>query len=423
LELLASCPRQIRHHVKKIMRRSPSCGQYILFAFGLLFFNVLFLLLLQQVMRTTSPFPQIPSDYKYPPLNLATNYNIQNKKQNSQDFPQIQHRIFEESPNTKAKEFKQHDPDNTLKDDSVPKPYETQSQTNIVNREEDSKTKDNVIVDIRKQEAVAVEKKSSKKRVTLLIGILSAPSYRNRRDLIRQTWFRLGAEHKGEGWIATFIIGTQELSSSQLAALQEENEQFHDLTFVPMRDAYSALSLKVLLFFKHCLENYDFDYLLKTDDDAFVRPDTLMKYIKYFPKTRLYMGTYRDYKGKIGPIQESRLPQVYAGGAGYILSPDCVQYLVECYFVYHKELIVYEDLLMGYWLGTINVKLMYPPIFFECDEDAVLMHYIHGEQFKTIYERVIRGEKSMCDQKRIEKDRELAAKLGEDAATIWQRNH
>jgi hypothetical protein len=102
-------------------------------------------------------------------------------------------------------------------------------------------------------------------------------------------------------------------------------------------DEFVLCILQVLMFFKYCLENYDFDYLFKTDDDSFVRPDTLMKHIHYFPKTRVYMGTYRyvlgilsnclpslscyslvvcvcsDYKGKIGPIQETRLPQVYAG--------------------------------------------------------------------------------------------------------------
>lgn len=63
--------------------------------------------------------------------------------------------------------------------------------------------------------------------------------------------------------------------------------------------------------FRFVLENYDFKYLMKTDDDAFVRPDRLLKYYRYFNPRRTYIGTYRIFRENSLPY--SRRPQVYAG--------------------------------------------------------------------------------------------------------------
>jgi hypothetical protein len=67
--------------------------------------------------------------------------------------------------------------------------------------------------------------------------------------------------------------------------------------------------------FRFVLENYDFKYLLKTDDDAFVRPDRLLNYYRYFNPRRTYIGTYRIFKETTLPY--SRRPQVYAGECAF----------------------------------------------------------------------------------------------------------
>jgi hypothetical protein len=62
------------------------------------------------VIRREVPYPQVPSDFENPPLNLTRVFNVENKRQNA-----LQGSESENPPNTKPKEFKQHDPDNVRK--------------------------------------------------------------------------------------------------------------------------------------------------------------------------------------------------------------------------------------------------------------------------------------------------------------------
>ncbi len=99
-----------------------------------------------------------------------------------------------------------------------------------------------------------------------------------------------------------------------------------------------------------------------------------------------------------------------------------VEYLAEQYWRHKRPLMYYEDLLMGFWLNTIGVRLQYYPFLYECDDEAVLMHYVKGKTFNEIYQRILSGSKSMCDKARI--DTEAAAKAAqteEDEAQIWVR--
>ena len=82
----------------------------------------------------------------------------------------------------------------------------------------------------------------------------------------------------------------------------------------------------------------------------------------------------------------------------------------------------YEDLLMGFWLNTIGVRLQYYPFLYECDDEAMLMHYVKGKMFGEIYERIMSGSKSMCDPTRVESEAAAkAAQKEEDEAQLWVR--
>jgi galactosylxylosylprotein 3-beta-galactosyltransferase len=262
--------------------------------------------------------------------------------------------------------------------------------------------------------------KKERIRMPIIITILSAPSYKARRDLIRASWLKLAPETRNKEWVAYFLIGTQGLKQADVEKLNEENEEFKDMWFFDMKDAYADLSLKMMHVFRFVLENYDFKYLLKTDDDAFVRPDRLLNYYRYFNPRRTYIGTYRIFKETTLPY--SRRPQVYAGGAGYILSPDTVEYLAEQYWRHKRPLMYYEDLLMGFWLNTIGVRLQYYPFLYECDDEAMLMHYVKGKTFNEIYQRILSGRKSMCDEERVESEAAAkAAQTTDDEAQLWVR--
>lgn len=148
---------------------------------------------------------------------------------------------------------------------------------------------------------------------TLLIGVTSAASYFSRRQSIRDTWFKLGAiaqqqqdlpsssldvpdaadgnskhnhhnTHAGEGEeevsegevsiLVRFIVGKTKDQSTQ-EMIERENQTFGDLVQVDVDEEYSRLLAKTTALFRWADSHASFHYLLKMDDDSFVRPDLL----------------------------------------------------------------------------------------------------------------------------------------------------
>jgi hypothetical protein len=119
----------------------------------------------------------------------------------------------------------------------------------------------------------------------------------------------LAKEKRGIEWEMNFIIGHLDGSNDNNdKKLMQESEQYGDILFVNMTDKYGALSkkvsislpiwkfqiYKVFLWIKYAMENYDFEYIFKTDDDSFIRIDRLLESLNYMPKERVYFGVNKD---------------------------------------------------------------------------------------------------------------------------------
>ncbi|CAI8044243.1 Beta-1,3-galactosyltransferase 6 [Geodia barretti] len=73
-----------------------------------------------------------------------------------------------------------------------------------------------------------------------------------------------------------FIVGTKGLTSEQLEGLASESDMFQDLLYLPNhKEAYSNLTAKVLSSLIWANRNLDFDFLIKADDDSYVRIPSL----------------------------------------------------------------------------------------------------------------------------------------------------
>lgn len=86
-----------------------------------------------------------------------------------------------------------------------------------------------------------------------------------------------------------------------------------DTVVLPCPDDYMSLPKKTYACFKYALETYDFKYLLKCDDDTYVVPDRLL-----------------SLSGDKQCVSNSWCNRL-SGGAGYILSRDNVQRVVNEY--------------------------------------------------------------------------------------------
>jgi hypothetical protein len=129
-----------------------------------------------------------------------------------------------------------------------------------------------------------------KERYILVIGILSAPNNFERRDAVRSTWIKL-LEPLTHSIHYKFLIGTFSDTSNWERKIQQEQEHYGDIVRLSVTEDYSKLLQKTLAVFKWATDSMEFDYLLKLDDDSFLRPELLLTELQqYNKKEQLYLG-------------------------------------------------------------------------------------------------------------------------------------
>jgi len=127
----------------------------------------------------------------------------------------------------------------------------------------------------------------------ILIGALSGAQYAARRDACRKTW--LAGIDACDDVRCVFLRGNPAVSKPELRG---------DELWLPCPDDYASLPQKTRGFCRWALENAEFEYLFKCDDDTYVCLDRLLQ-----------IPTGLDYCGwRLGKRNYA------SGGAGYLLS-------------------------------------------------------------------------------------------------------
>lgn len=202
----------------------------------------------------------------------------------------------------------------------------------------------------------------------LVVLILSAPSNTQQRDAIRQTW--LNAPRESYDVVHYFSLGAGDLESDEYMTLQSEQNRFHDLLLIPsVNDSYRTLTKKLQQSFIWLVQNADFKFLLKVDDDSFAQLGEIMKELHSVKdKKKLYWGFFSGHAQvkQYGLWQEKEwnlcdhyLP--YAVGGGYVLSHDLVSFIEK-----NKEYLkLYrsEDVSVGAWLAALSINRIHDPRF------------------------------------------------------------
>ncbi|XP_025053874.1 beta-1,3-galactosyltransferase 6 [Alligator sinensis] len=154
-----------------------------------------------------------------------------------------------------------------------------------------------------------------------------------------------------------------------LRGLELEQSRHRDLLLLPeLRDSYENLTAKILAMYVWLDLHLDFRFVLKADDDTFVRLDVLVEELRAKEPRRLYWGFFSG-RGRVksgGKWKESAwvlcdyyLP--YALGGGYVLSADLVRYLRLSRE--YLNLWQSEDVSLGAWLAPVEVKRVHDPRF------------------------------------------------------------
>lgn len=260
----------------------------------------------------------------------------------------------------------------------------------------------------------------------LVVLILTAPKNTLQRDTIRETWLNLrprqlnGSDYqrdiifvpqslpnsflrvegvddqkaqliKYQKWLTSanipnvkvprikikhmFAIGTLDLALDTMSHIKAEQKVYNDLLLLDdLHDSYKNLTLKLIKSLQKLNQTTpNFKYVLKSDDDSYVKLDYLTQdLIQYDAKLRtmkqrqqtkdnleLYWGYFNGRANikKTGPWQELNynlcdryLP--YALGGGYVISKNLARYVAE----HGDNLNRYnsEDISMGTWLAPFH---------------------------------------------------------------------
>ena len=121
----------------------------------------------------------------------------------------------------------------------------------------------------------------------LLVLITSGvgKSYMTRRNSVRNTWGN-EANHPGaKDWKLVFLLGR-----TQAIEIQQESSAFNDILVLNMTDNYNNLVVKVFSGLLWSLIHVNARFILKADDDVYVRIPYLISWLENYGSDKFYGG-------------------------------------------------------------------------------------------------------------------------------------
>ncbi|THG20765.1 hypothetical protein TEA_003839 [Camellia sinensis var. sinensis] len=185
--------------------------------------------------------------------------------------------------------------------------------------------------------------------VELFIGILSAGNHFAERMAVRRSWM----QHrliKSSNVVARFFVALHARKEVNVD-LKKEAEFFGDIVIVPYMDNYDLVVLKTVAICEYGVRTASAKYIMKCDDDTFVRVNAVINEVKKIPDGRsFYVGNINYYhkplrSGKWAVTYEEWPEEdypPYANGPGYTVSSDIAHFVVSKYEK-HKLRVVVQD--------------------------------------------------------------------------------
>ncbi|KAF5752712.1 Galactosyltransferase family protein isoform 1 [Tripterygium wilfordii] len=246
--------------------------------------------------------------------------------------------------------------------------------------------------------------------VRLFIGVLSATNHFAERMAVRKTWMQSSAIKSSHVAVRFFVALNQRKEVN--AVLKKEAAYFGDIVILPFMDRYELVVLKTIAICEFGVQNVTAAYIMKCDDDTFVRVDSVLKEIGGISRNKsLYMGNlnllHRPLRnGKWAVTYEEWPEEVYppyANGPGYIISSNIAKFVGELHAKRGLRLFKMEDVSMGMWVeqfnGTIPVQYSHNWKFcqYGCMVDYYTAHYQSPRQMICLWDKLGRGQAQCCN--------------------------
>ncbi|PIN02661.1 Galactosyltransferase [Handroanthus impetiginosus] len=245
--------------------------------------------------------------------------------------------------------------------------------------------------------------------VELFIGVLSAGNHFAERMAVRRSWM----QHKlikSSNVVARFFVALHARKEVDLE-VKKEAEFFGDIVIVPYMDNYDLVVLKTVAICEYGVRTLAAKYIMKGDDDTFVRVDAILNEAKKIPENKsLYIGNINYYhrpmrSGKWAVTYEEWPEEEYppyANGPGYIISSDIANYIVSDFEKRNLRLFKMEDVSVGMWVEKVNstrpVEYVHSLKFcqFGCIEDYITAHYQSPRQMICLWNKLRQQGKPLC---------------------------
>lgn len=245
--------------------------------------------------------------------------------------------------------------------------------------------------------------------VELFIGILSAGNHFAERMAVRKSWM----QHKlikSSHVVARFFVALHARKDIDVD-IRKEAEYFGDIIIVPYMDHYDLVVLKTIAICEYGIRTVAAKYIMKCDDDTFVRVDSIISEARKVRSDRsLYMGNMnyhhrplRSGKWAVTYVEwvEEEYP-TYANGPGYIVSADIAQFIVSDFEKRRLKLFKMEDVSMGMWVEQFNrsrpVEYVHSLNFcqYGCIDDYYTAHYQSPRQMTCMWDKLQLQGKPLC---------------------------
>jgi hypothetical protein len=161
--------------------------------------------------------------------------------------------------------------------------------------------------------------------------------YKNLENSIKETWFNLRNEEVEIIFYSDNDTETEKLDYPVLRG--------NDL-ILPCADGYFTCGIKTALAFDWLLQNYNFDYVYRSNLGAFVDPSKIINFLEDKPKNGFYCGIYGNYL---------HTGVKFVSGSGFFLSKDLVELLVIQNENFNKNLI--DDVAIGEFMHHHEIEI------------------------------------------------------------------
>ncbi|XP_062111756.1 hydroxyproline O-galactosyltransferase GALT4-like [Humulus lupulus] len=246
-------------------------------------------------------------------------------------------------------------------------------------------------------------------RVELFIGILSAGNHFAERMAVRKSWM----QHKlirSSDVVARFFVALNGRKEVNIE-LKKEADYFGDIVIVPYMDNYDLVVLKTIAICEYGVRTVTAKYVMKCDDDTFVRVDAVLKEAhKVRGDKSLYIGNvnyhHKPFRHGKWAVTYEEWPEEdyppYANGPGYIISSDIAEFIISEFEKHKLRLFKMEDVSMGMWVEQFNSS---KPVYylhslkfcqFGCIDDYYTAHYQSPRQMICMWSKLQQSGRPQC---------------------------